>query len=142
MSSFSEYIKKDTPSQAYNQPKGFVLINNTPHYIVTFKTYDHLLTMLEPDPDIKHPMGSVFKSKGTDNDNVVRTVILKGSIKDSGEIQGMFFNRTSWDVKGNPFSLKYYATTYHDIIAAVKAVKNGAKNIKIRNYIANSYESH
>lgn len=90
------------------EDRRFITINDTPHYPITFPSYDHLLNMAEKDRDTKHPFGEVYISKGTHEDNKVRIVLLKGNEPMQG-LSGFVFDRKLWLHDKNPFNPYYHS---------------------------------
>lgn len=91
--------------------RGFLIVNETPHYPITIKSYSHLLEFAEIDSDITHPLGDVYRTKIAHPDNSVRMVVVKNDRKyDYLGLGAFIFDRNDWFRYRNPFSPDYNAT--------------------------------
>ena len=132
---FNDHLNREFHKENAER-KRHILINSIPHYPITIKTYDHVLSILEKDQDLIHPLGEVFMSKGTNVDNTTRIVIVKGGVTEDNMLIAMMFDRTRWDVKENPFSPKYSPSINQVVTERIYFFKETLiwMGIKKRNY--------
>jgi hypothetical protein len=94
-----------------NSDKKYIIVNETPHYPITFASYSHLLEFADRDADIQHPMGGVYKAKIAHQDNMVRIVVLRNNSLPYDIGMGAFiFDKSKWLKYRNPFSPAYDET--------------------------------
>jgi hypothetical protein len=92
-----------------NEERGYLIVNETPHYLITIQSYSHLLEFAEADNDIEHPLGGVYRTKVAHPDNMVRIVVLRKENNYIG-LLAYVFDKAIWLGYRNPFSPDYNAT--------------------------------